>query len=128
VPADSSRSFFLALLGHFRCPAEALYDLCERFEYAVDPIRATAAQHVIDFGIEAALGALAHAAGERDHVLNQSQLRKDPLEEAGDVVLADRVNRFVEQMPPPATDQMQLVRQFGSRGRPTRVDPMEQTR
>jgi hypothetical protein len=50
------------------------------------------------------------------------------LEEAGDYGLAERVNRFVEQMPPPPTDQVQLARQFGARGRSQRVEPMERTR
>jgi hypothetical protein len=50
------------------------------------------------------------------------------LEEAGDSGLAEKVNRFVEQMPPPTTDQVQLARQFGARGRSQRIDAMERTR
>ena len=49
------------------------------------------------------------------------------LKEAGNRGLADAVTRFVEQMPPPTTDQVQVVRQFGARGRSHRVDPMERT-
>jgi hypothetical protein len=44
------------------------------------------------------------------------------LEEAGSHGLADSVTRFVEQMPPPTTDQVQLARQFGGHGRSQRVD------
>jgi relaxase-like protein len=50
------------------------------------------------------------------------------LEEAGNRGLADRVTRFVEEMPPPTTDQVQLARQFGARGWAQRADPMERTR
>jgi hypothetical protein len=50
------------------------------------------------------------------------------LEEAGNHGLADAVTGFVEQMPSPTTDQIQLVRQFGARGRGPRVESMEQTR
>jgi len=58
------------ILFHARAPNETdqlvpLHNLCEGLEYAVDPIRATATQHVLDFGIEAALGALADAAADR---------------------------------------------------------------
>ena len=49
-------------------------------------------------------------------------------EEAGDYGPADRVNRFVDEMPPPATDQVQLARQFGSRGIDFHRDSRERTR
>jgi hypothetical protein len=39
------------------------------------------------------------------------------LEDAGDVVLAERANRFVEQMPPPSTDQVQLTLERALRDR-----------
>jgi hypothetical protein len=50
------------------------------------------------------------------------------LEEAGNRGLADRVTRFVAEMRPPMTDQVQLSRQFGARGWAQRADPMERTR
>jgi peptide methionine sulfoxide reductase MsrB len=50
------------------------------------------------------------------------------LEEAGSQGLADAVTRFVEQMPPPTTDQVQLARQFDASGLSQRVDSIERTR
>ena len=49
------------------------------------------------------------------------------IKEAGSHGLADAVTRFVEQMPPPTTDQVQLARQFGARERSQRVDSLERT-
>jgi hypothetical protein len=50
------------------------------------------------------------------------------LEEGGNHGLAALVTRFVEYMPPPTTDQVQLARQFGAHERGQRVDSMERTR
>jgi predicted DNA-binding protein len=50
------------------------------------------------------------------------------LEEAGAYELAEGVNRFVERMPAPMPDQVQLARQFRSRSSDQRIDPMERTR
>jgi len=49
------------------------------------------------------------------------------LEERGASELADGVHDFIARMPPPMTDQAQLIREFLSRGRGPRVDPMERT-
>jgi hypothetical protein len=48
-------------------------------------------------------------------------------EEADSQGLAEMVSRFVDEMPPPATDQVQLARQFGAQGRGQRGDSMERT-
>jgi hypothetical protein len=50
------------------------------------------------------------------------------LEDRGTFDLADSVRGFVERMPPPMTDQMQLARPFLSRRQGPRVDPMDRTR
>lgn len=44
------------------------------------------------------------------------------LEEVGAYELAEDVQRFVERMPPPALDQMQLVNQLRARSGPQRID------
>lgn len=49
------------------------------------------------------------------------------LEEEGLIDLAERVSRFVQQMPPPMTDQVQLARRFGTRERGQRVDSIDRT-
>jgi Relaxase/Mobilisation nuclease domain len=49
-------------------------------------------------------------------------------EEEGLSDLAGRVRRFVEEMPPPATDQVQLARRFATRERSQRVDSLDRTR
>jgi len=50
------------------------------------------------------------------------------LEEAGAYQLADDVNRFVERMPPPVPDQMQLIHRLRGGNHRQRIDPMEWTR
>jgi hypothetical protein len=50
------------------------------------------------------------------------------LEEEGLIDLAERVSRFVDQMPPPATDQVQLARRSAARERSSRVDLIGRTR
>jgi len=50
------------------------------------------------------------------------------LEEEGSFDSADRVNRFVQQMPPPATDQVQLARHFSSRSAGIHRESNELTR
>ena len=49
------------------------------------------------------------------------------LEEAGGRGLADLVSRFVEQMPPPTTDQLQLARRFGACERHLQADSIDRT-
>jgi hypothetical protein len=49
------------------------------------------------------------------------------LEDAGAYELAGSVHRFVEGMPPPATDQVQLARQFSAHNLGQRGDSMERT-
>jgi hypothetical protein len=49
------------------------------------------------------------------------------LEEPGRHALAHTVTRFVDEMPPPTTDQVQLAQQLRARGRSQRVDSIERT-
>lgn len=64
----------------------------------------------------------------RLEVLNGWHAIASQLRDSGKQELADRVDHFVQQMPPPTTDQVQLARQVGVHGRHPSVDPIERMR
>jgi hypothetical protein len=66
--------------------------------------------------------------GTRTDVVAGWRVIARQLQEEGLIDLARRVSRFVDEMPPPATDQVQLARRFATRERSQRVDSLDRTR